>query len=227
MEICLFCATLIPRAGRVCRDCGRSHDTQRYQRLAAPATEYAELGVMYRLRYEEQLREHGRIVTLYSLTVPDWLVFVSLAALSGIIGNVATDIVKRVVARILAQRDDIGPMAPEALYGSRDRIPELEEEIHFLVAYIKEYHHGLHDVHPSVQAAIEEEKLIDGSLIGFQELLLRRYGSPADMGGQAESNQSEVAPQPSETEFDELWEEVEIDNERDDVPPAKGPLRKE
>jgi uncharacterized membrane protein YvbJ len=224
MNLCLNCATLIDEEAYACHSCGRAHDSVRYARLVRTASRYAELGVVYRSRYEAQLRRHGKIIEKYDLTPPEWLIFISIAALSGIIGNAAYDVVKAIINKIVnnSAKSNIVYLSD---YQKGDFKLESEEDIKRLIGYLKDYHHGLSNVHPDVWRAIEEEESIHHSLTGLQDLIMKTYGGGEQSSSEdstkimdnARRKRSELNQSLSESDFEGLWNEIDNDDEERDL----------
>jgi len=110
--LCSACASiyLASQGGRlICTTCGLETDRFLYERLFEYSKTAAHYGYKYRKYYEKQVEDEGKIDTVASLSEPSMLMsFLGMAALSGIIGNVATDIVRKAVKTILAKLKELG-----------------------------------------------------------------------------------------------------------------------
>src|SRR4051794_27863134 len=84
-----------------CPRCKKEISRKKYGELFHYSAECVQLGIIYRVQYEQQLKEFGQIRSRYALLPPpDWVVFAGMAALSGIIGNASYHAVCSVLRRI-------------------------------------------------------------------------------------------------------------------------------
>jgi hypothetical protein len=112
-------------------------------------------GFQYRRIYEKQIETTGKITAEHALADPAALsCFLAVAALSGIIGGVSYDLVKKVVRKILSNsqklEQDIG----------QDRISMSHEmDIEIFVQYIEEFHTGKLNAVDEIKSEIEKEQI--------------------------------------------------------------------
>jgi hypothetical protein len=100
--------------------------------------------------YERQVQSIGEVRSMACLHEPSHLlVFATIAALSGIIGNSSYDAVKAVIRRLSSQAskssEELGPL-------------EADDGMHVLVRHGREFMDGLTEVNVTVRRAIEEEE---------------------------------------------------------------------
>ena len=85
-----------------CPYCGNRESIEEYEIVLNKAREAVHYGWNYRLRYEKDLKEKGRIDTYYFLEQSEEILnFIAVAIASGVIGGFAYDVVKKVITKIL------------------------------------------------------------------------------------------------------------------------------
>src|SRR5262249_5303469 len=100
--ICTNCGTLNDNNIFTCENCNVKIDENKYLKLKEYASRAAHYGYTYRIEYEKQVAELGEIQTKYSLIQPNiWYEWLAMAALSGVVGTYATDLVKYVAKQII------------------------------------------------------------------------------------------------------------------------------
>lgn len=156
--LCLHCASVVgPRRSRpaACPSCGAAWDYKQYDLARTYAGRVARFGVIARRQYERSILARPRM--RYITPSPsDTLVFVTLAAISGVLGNVAYDIVKTVIRKILKNAAGDHDHPPD------EDVKQLtsDEAIDNLFQHIQEFIGGLPTVDPAVKAAVLEELLV-------------------------------------------------------------------
>jgi hypothetical protein len=135
-------------------------DKQRFDRLWWYASDAVKYGFAYRDAYEEDLRQ-GDLDQAYCLQpAGEVLTWVALAALSGIVGNGSTALIRSAIQRIVQK-------------ARREQLGRIEREINVLIddqkfakfiQYLADYSSGLPDIDPRVKRAIVVEMVIDSYL---------------------------------------------------------------
>ncbi len=163
MKLCLSCASIIDN-GNSCSACG-SPISRDYDIIVSAAKSSVEFGILYRNYYESQLTRNGEISSKASIVPPDqWLVFIGIAALSGIVGNASYDLIKSVIRKIISKAKREGG---ESCFTEFQL--ESSHGIEIFIEYIREYNEGMPNVSPEVRSAIVEEILIHGITKGNSE----------------------------------------------------------
>jgi hypothetical protein len=131
-----------------CEYCNFELSRREYAEMTAYANRLAVFGYAYRLKFEEDLERASDIKSRYILHVEDIFTFAAVAALSGVIGNAAYDMVKATIQRLLRT------------YGrSQD---ELQLDVDVFIQYITEFHStGYMQLPSQLREAIFEELLAD------------------------------------------------------------------
>ena len=214
MLLCLGCASLYPDSGDdpiTCVRCGHSMERARYNRIAEYAREAARYGHQYRLRYEAD-----GTGTKYCLAPDEVLSFVAIAALSGIIGSAAYDLVKAVAAKI------VQACRAERLTTHDD--PSDPARIEELLASIRSYLNGMPEASEEIRAECRKEKLIDAYSQATAAWLFEsprtRTGPPSEeemkeeIKGALLEAQAELAARetPSASDFDDCWRQITTAN---------------
>lgn len=157
--LCFSCAQIFPADAndpKTCPSCGFSLASVIYHRIMTYAISAVYYGHDYRIAYERQLSKQGKITERYAL--PDsatLLCFCGAAALSGIIGGIAYDIVKKAMraaidrSRIIDK--DIGQ--PRV---SLDKDADLDS----FIQYIQEYYKDPESIDNAVRVEIEKEEIV-------------------------------------------------------------------
>jgi hypothetical protein len=149
-SICPHCAQILAApANDICPECSAPISDVQQRLLVEFAREVVHFGHEYRELYE---REDSDRYRFYLPQAPDWLAFISLAVLSGILGNASYDIVKRAVRRIVAQ---VNRDHEKAINVVDDAF------LRKLDTQFREYMSGLEKVSPNVRAAILDEIMVD------------------------------------------------------------------
>src|SRR4030095_16744513 len=152
--LCLQCANLLRSSSKgklTCRNCGWAIEAADFRDLYSEAERVLRFGHFYRERYEGQRTRQGRINARWSLAeTPQWLVFVEMAALSGIIGNAAWAVVTNVIKRLYMKH-------PKRAGHGRIRLSE-DDTINMLVQHSREYLDGMPNAEPELRRAIEQEE---------------------------------------------------------------------
>ncbi|RTL55589.1 MAG: hypothetical protein EKK46_06645 [Rhodocyclaceae bacterium] len=158
--LCLSCGEVIDfpeEQGARCSECGTELDPKAILRLYEYAAEVYYYGVQYRRYYEDAYAESNNPPKPSLLFDGEAFAWVMLAALSGVVGNAAYDLVKSVANRV---REDVAAGRLPA----RDYSPMLElsdNELGELIGSAREYRNGMDGLTKEVRAAIAEEIVAD------------------------------------------------------------------
>lgn len=160
MNLCFKCAELYE--GHQCNFCGAEHPDN-YDAMLEYSKQVYEMGVNYRNFFEEKVASEGKIRCFASLIQPEqWLVFIGIAALSGVIGNASYDLVKSVIKKIVEKAKQDGA---EKIVKQFD----LDAKIEIVIIQIHEYINTPEKIHPEVLRGIKEEERVDDYMYGFIE----------------------------------------------------------
>lgn len=162
INLCFKCAEL--HEGGKCPFCGEEHPDD-YDAIVERAKQAYEMGINYRKFFEDQIVSEGKVKCYASLVPPEqWLVFIGVAALSGIIGNASYDLVKNVIKKIIekAKKDGVDEIAKKF---------DSDYKIEILITHINEYINTPEKIHPEVLHGIKEEMQVDDYMYGFTEIM--------------------------------------------------------
>ena len=140
-----------------CTECGAELDRKAILRLYEYAAETYYYGVQYRRYYEEAYAKDDRPPKPSLLFDGEAFAWVMLAALSGVVGNAAYDLVKAVANRVF--EDVAAGKLP-----TRNYSPMLElsdDELGEIIGSAREYRNGMDGLTKEVRAAIAEEIVAD------------------------------------------------------------------
>lgn len=158
--LCLLCGEVIDfpmdQEAR-CSECGAEIDRKELLRLYEYAAEVYYYGVQYRRYYEDAYAESDKPPKPSLLFDGEAFAWIMLAALSGVVGNAAYDLVKSIISRV---RED----AAAGKFPARDLSPMLElsdDELGELMDSAREYRNGMDGLTREVRAAIAEEIVAD------------------------------------------------------------------
>ena len=155
--LCLQCAATFPLSSGqlvICPDCSWSISISDFEQLRREAKRVAKFGHQYRQIYQEQLEREGEVTTAYFLSdPPEWLILAAMAALTGVIGNAAYDVVKQVIGRLLVRhREKRDCLSPDF---------RSDAEIEVFIKNAREFVNGMTEVNVTVRQWIEHEELTD------------------------------------------------------------------
>lgn len=158
--LCLNCGEINQNEELCCRNCGSELDTKEYNHLMKYSKRAFEYGFDYRLAYEEQVKNYGEVKVKFSLVSPEnYQTWMAAAALSGMIGNLAYDLVKYVGKKIIEQLKT----KEEPLNYSEKIIIEIISDNNKLIQftnYIQGYYKGNSKLNKEVEKAIIEEEIV-------------------------------------------------------------------
>lgn len=158
LVLCFACGNISPdlhHEAIVCPDCGEEVKRSTYRHVLGSAMSFITYGVIYRRKFERQLKEEGSISTHYAISEPEAvLCFLGVAAVSGVVGGIAYDVVKTAARRIFENAKNFGRAAE----------PEIHEidphgDIDEFIRYAEHYFRDQNRIDCQVLAAIREEKV--------------------------------------------------------------------
>ncbi len=162
LKICLACANIYAVNDTEvleCPYCGSRISAEKYESVLHEARQALHYGWTYRLQYEKELKERGRIDIYYDLAPYDEIFsFIALAAASGVVGGFAYDIVKKVIAKIAKFVKQNGGEEEKREVSS---LLSSKEEMKKLFQYIDEYYRGFEGIDEEVRSAVLEEMIVD------------------------------------------------------------------
>ncbi len=189
----------------ICPECGFTVERDTFERLMKYASEAMRFGYHYRLVYEDDYRKEGRLSSRYALSpLGIALSFAAIAALSGVIGNISYDIIKKVIQKIKEKSSN-----PDDSSAKSYNILNNEEEFRVFTMYIEDFHNDLQNVIPEIAAAVIREMIVD------KTLELEDLG--ADLKGEKDpvyyllqaSIQVRRKKKPHSTDFADFWKKIE------------------
>lgn len=140
-----------------CSECGAELDRKAILRLYEYAAEAYYYGVQYRRYYEDAYAKTDKPLKPSLLFDGEAFAWVMLAALSGVVGNAAYDLVKSIANQVL--EDVAAGRLPARDYS---RMLELsDDELGELIGAAREYRNGMDGLTQQVRAAIAEEIVAD------------------------------------------------------------------
>lgn len=173
LKICFACANIY--AGNntevlECPYCGYRESVEKYELILNEAREAVHYGWNYRLQYEKDLKERGRIDTHYYLEQYEEIFnFIALAAASNIVGGFAYDIVKKVVTKVYEFVKQNGSEKEKSKIFS---LIDSEEDMKKFLQYIDEYYRCFENIDEEVRAAIFEEMIVDKMSTTLENIII-------------------------------------------------------
>jgi hypothetical protein len=139
-------------------------DSLEYEKLNKYSKRAVYYGYLYRMEYEKQVSENGVVNVHYSLYQPDiWYEWLAMAALGGLVGTYATDLVKYVANKLLiilrekAEKSTLSEKERNLIIFLSDN-----DQLNKFTFYINNYYDGMTNIHSEVEKAIKEEEHADG-----------------------------------------------------------------
>lgn len=172
-KICFACANIF--AGNnaevlECPCCGSRVSAENYELILNEAREAVYYGWDYRLKYEKDLEEKGRISTHYHLEQCEEVFnFIALAAASGIAGGLAYDTVKKVFTKVCAfVKQNGSPKEKSKIFS----LIHSRENMDKFMQYIDEYYRCFESINEEVREAIFEEMIVDKISLTLERMIL-------------------------------------------------------
>jgi hypothetical protein len=140
-----------------CYRCGISISSEESEEVFQYAAETYYYGYQYRVYYENAFRSSPDVPKPCLAFAGEAFIWITLAMLSGIIGNAAYDVVKVVLKDLRDQAK--GRRAEDRSYSLLADVTD--KELDELFQYARDYYHGLESLRKEVRAAIIEEIVVD------------------------------------------------------------------
>jgi DNA-directed RNA polymerase subunit RPC12/RpoP/transcriptional regulator with XRE-family HTH domain len=155
--LCFKCAEIFSATNSrnyTCPSCGFKITSIKYSKIVNRAYSAVYFGYLYRLEYEKQISKKGEVVEHYQMAPPpELLLFIGVAALSGVIGNLTYDLLKNAIQWIIKS------------WCSRHRSPSAHKyekwsnaDLELFVKYIAEYHYE--KIPAEIDGLIKKEQII-------------------------------------------------------------------
>ena len=129
-------------------------------------------GWTYRLQYEHDLAETGAINTHYYLAECEEIFnFIALAAVSGVVGGFAYDVIKKVISSIA---DFVKQRGSQEENRKVFALIHDEEKMNKFLQYIDEYYTCFDDINEEVRNAIFEEMIVDRVSSTLEQILMAK-----------------------------------------------------
>lgn len=208
--ICFSCAQISPskRENPIrCPSCGFAIDAETYRRIMRYAISAVYYGHDYRKAYEKQMAEHGEITTRYALPDPATLLCLcGAAALSGIIGGIAYDCVKKAIRTVVNRARSVDQDLGQSIV-----FLDTDDEIDSFIECVRQYclDHGAID--QAVLVEIQDEEIV-WELTDATSSLISETTSPTkkeivEAVRKAIGNVKEPR-RPTRDDFNTFWEEL-------------------
>lgn len=215
--ICIRCASIYqPSKDDLfrCPNCSFTVEKEFYDKLINYAQGTAKYGYVYWLAYENDYKQVKTLPNKYAFSIDEIWIFCTLAALSGIIGNVTCDVPKGVMKKIIDQfklkekSDDVN--------GTKD-IVDTSDQFSLFTQYITDYYNGVPNVNPKIRDVINEEIYADD----FSEIMISLVLDSLKKSKDLKKRQQEIIHiletqfdekitsrknPPEEGDFDEFWQ---------------------
>lgn len=173
LKICFACAAIYEGENRpflVCPNCGHQVSLEQYESILQDARDALYFGWTYRLQYEHDLAETGKITTHYYLEQFEEIFnFIALAAASGIAGGVAYDVVKQVIRHIA---DFVKQRGSQKQQRKIFALIDDEEKMKKFLQYIDEYYTCFENINEEVRNVIFEEMVVDQASPTLNQLIM-------------------------------------------------------
>lgn len=160
MIFCQKCATLNDVNNEKCSNCESNLNHDLFERLLPFAKNASYYGYFYRVDYENQVKESGKVSIKYSLLQPsNYFDFIAVAALTGYIGGVSHQIVNYIGKQIVDFiKTKINPDEKDNEFVD---FFENKDKLERFTRYINDYYTGKHVKNRQVADAIIEEEMAD------------------------------------------------------------------
>lgn len=176
--LCLNCGHInIDNQINICSNCGYLNDLERQQKLTEYASRAVHYGYEYRVEYESQVAEQGEIRVKYSLLNPaNYLEWIAVAALSGLVGNMASDLVKYVAKQAL-EKLTAKQEVEELTHEEKNTLKIVRDNatLNKFTVYVQHYYKGMPKLDKKVGSGIAEEEIVhsvtDGEADKMEQVL--------------------------------------------------------
>jgi len=215
--ICFRCACVFPLEKNDFIECPSCHSlvkTEAYEKLLNYAISAVTYGYHYRMRYERDFQQDNTLSTKYKISVEEIWTFCALAVLSGIIGNVAYDLLKAVIKKILDQFKSKGDLTQV------DEITEIADDpdkFELLLTYLRDYYDGMIMLNPKIREAIMEEingdvfsdtmptVLLDTLSVNLKKSEINEQEIMEMLKSQVQNKKNTTKFHPENSDFDMFW----------------------
>ncbi|MBU4277512.1 MAG: hypothetical protein KKC30_12290 [Proteobacteria bacterium] len=227
--LCFRCANIFAHKLKhklTCPHCSYSVDTEDYIRIYYYAKNAIYFGHIYKKAYQDQKKKQGKITSKYHIPdVDQAAIWLGMALLSGIIGNIGTDVAKKVFKIIARRVKDKNGSLPENIGTSE---PEINILVENLLLYVGQFNgvdkevretiieemivHKLNNKRKDndklyVKARSEKEALKVINKIAIETIKIhKKYGKEAEQ----EVNK-DLVPPPKDT-FSGFWDKIDFNN---------------
>lgn len=173
--ICTSCGTLNSGEDFVCLNCKTEINKDEYATLVDYSKRAVYYGYTYRIAYEKQVAEKGEVTLKPSLLQPDnYYEWLAVAAIAGVVGTYASDLVKHVAKQIINLLSE--KIKQKTLNKEETKMINFlsdNNELNNFTIYIKNYYNGSPQLDKRVDDAIVEEELADTASKGMKEEFVR------------------------------------------------------
>lgn len=162
-HLCINCGHVnFDTETKVCANCHVENDMEQLKALCEYANRAIHYGYQYRVEYEHQVHTQGKITLKYSLLSPsNYLEWIGVAALSGVLGNLVYDIVKHVANQIYQKL---------TIKQQQEKLSNKDEEVLNIVGnnatlikftiYVQQYYKGMPNINIKAEEGITEEEIV-------------------------------------------------------------------
>lgn len=161
--LCIQCGHINNNESFICSNCTCKINNEDYERLRQYANRAVQYGYKYRIEYERQILQNGKINVKYSLLEPElWYEWLAMAALGGIVGNYATDLINYVgkqIVHILKDKENESQLSESEK--EIINIVQDNKEVNRFNIYINNYYCQSNRINEKVNKAIREEEFAD------------------------------------------------------------------
>lgn len=163
--LCLKCGHINDKElQKRCENCNTLPEEEFYNKFIKYSKRAVEYGFNYRLNYEQQIKDYGEVRAKYSLFTPiDYYDFLAAAALSGLTGSLAYDLVKFVAKQIYKRIIDKKEIERSEQEKQLLEIILDPNTLNLFTSYIKGYYKNV-KLHKEVEESILEEEIIHAML---------------------------------------------------------------
>ncbi|MHB8174186.1 MAG: hypothetical protein ACYDFU_06980 [Nitrospirota bacterium] len=208
---CFSCANIFykVKAERsiACPCCGENIKSSLYKKYLNDARNVAYYGYEYREEYEKQFEKNGDITVKYLLNdVSPIIKFITVAAISGVIGGFSYDVFKK-VCKIIAKKASEFP-------NNIDRKELKNLDIQKMWNYTTDFYEDFNSAKPLIKKAIEEEIHVDisGKILFPASRILSGNKSSKEEAEKLEQKfinaLKAVREKPQKESFENFWKNI-------------------
>ena len=208
--LCFGCASIYNLSNNdifTCPFCNYSIDEKIYRKIIKAAKTAVYYGYDYRRVYEKQINGQGKITQRFAISDPVAIFcFMGVAALSGVIGGAAYDLVKKVIVQIIEKSKDVPDDIGQAKIAQFSK-----DNIEIFIQYIREYHQNKLVTADEVNLEIEKERII-GNLADILYPVLKKSKPIKDEFNEAIDrlfNKGREIDELKIKDFESFWNNIE------------------